>query len=102
MVGKKRRWGNVVSCYHLLNVDVEDRWLWKLYSTTKGYSMSNAYNYLTWVDVINLLEDINILWLKVVPLKVSLFVWQMLLDRITTKDKYHRRGISNYDDQTCT
>ena len=39
------------------------------------------------------MEDNNIFfWLKAVPLKVSIFVWQFLLNRLPTKDNLHIKG----------
>lgn len=44
------------------------------------------------MEINNSMEDNNILWLKVVPLKVSSFVWQFLLNRLPTKDNLHMTG----------
>jgi hypothetical protein len=40
-------------------------------------------------------------WLKVVPLKVNLFVWRLLLNRIPSKDNLMRRNVVPLDDCYC-
>ncbi|XP_024640724.1 uncharacterized protein [Medicago truncatula] len=41
------------------------------------------------------------LWHKEVPLKVVLFAWRLLRDRLPTKDNLHRRHVLGVDDQYC-
>jgi len=50
------------------------------------------------MEIINPLEGNINFWFKAVPL----FVWTMLLDRIPSKDNLQRKGVLNYNDQTCT
>jgi len=41
------------------------------------------------------------LWHKQVPLKVSVFVWRLLRNRLPTKDNLLRRRIIQHDDTSC-
>jgi len=76
----------------VLQVDLADRWVWKLHSTHK-YTVHSAYSYLTSVDN-NISEDFkHFLWLKVVLLKVNIFVWRLFLNRLATKDNLHKRNV---------
>ncbi|XP_024634465.1 uncharacterized protein [Medicago truncatula] len=76
----------------VLQVDVSDRWEWKLLPT-KSYSVQSAYSYLTAVDT-NISEDFDqFLWLKAVPLKVNIFVWRLFMNRLATKDNLCKRNV---------
>lgn len=95
MSGEARRWrgrlfaweGKLVGeCVELLSlvvlqVSVEDRWIWKIHYSHR-YIVSRAYNILTVVDRDNYSENSPALWLKAVPLKVSLFAWCLLFNRV--------------------
>jgi hypothetical protein len=37
---------------------------------------------------------VDIIWNKIVPLKMSLFAWRMLQDRLSTKDNLVRRDVT--------
>jgi len=41
------------------------------------------------------------IWHKDVPLKVVLFVWRLIRDRLPTKDNLHRRHVIDYDVLIC-
>jgi len=41
------------------------------------------------------------MWLKAVPLKVSIFVWRLFLNRIPTRDKLFQRRVLAESDQSC-
>jgi len=76
----------------VLQVDMSDRWVWKLHST-HTYTVQSAYSYLTAVDT-TINEDVNqFLWLKAVPLKVNIFVWHLFLNRLATKDTLRKRNV---------
>jgi len=45
-----------------------------------------------------LVDDV---WLKQVPLKVSLFVWRLFRNRLPTKDNLLRRHVLHLDNITC-
>ena len=62
----------------ILQDHVDDRWRWSL-DPINGYSVKGTYRFLTIVDSLpnqNLSVDV---WLKQVPLKVSLFAWRLFL-----------------------
>jgi len=88
-----------------LQVDDVDRWVWKVHSSNK-YTVSRVYYRLTEEDdhVINdngHLTDNHLWWLKVVPLKVSLFAWCLLLNRVPTRDNLLiRRCVLSPNDQS--
>ena len=44
----------------------------------------------------------HILWLKEVPLKVSLFAWRFLQNRIPVEENLLRRHALSINDQLCT
>jgi len=44
-------------------------------------------------------QDVNLIWHKQVPLKVSIFAWRLLRDRIPTKSNLLARGVIN--SQAC-
>lgn len=43
----------------------------------------------------------NIVWIKVVPLKLSFFAWCLLLIRFPTKSNLFRTGVLHHNDQRC-
>jgi len=71
---------------------VADRRVWKIHPF-QLYTVKSAYNNLTAAEVDFNLGFNHVLWLKVVPLKVNIFVWPLLLNRILTKDNLVRRHI---------
>jgi hypothetical protein len=71
--------------YVLLQVDVVDRWVWKLHHSQR-YTIKSVYNNLTTVDVNFNMGFNHMLWLKAVPLKINIFVWRLFLNQIPTKD----------------
>jgi len=84
----------------VLQDNTSNRWRWLL-DTINGYSIKGTYHYLTSADTPPdrvLLDDI---WHKQVPLKVSLFVWRLLRNRLPTKDTLVRRHILIAEDNTC-
>jgi hypothetical protein len=44
----------------------------------------------------------HVLWLKVVPLKVNIFIWCLFLKRLATKDNLFRRHNLENDDNFCS
>lgn len=62
---------------------------------SEKYFVKGTYQLLTQdfsVKEINLLDVKDIVWSKVVPLKVSVFSRKLLQNRLPTKDKLFRRG----------
>jgi len=74
-----------------------DKWRWIL-DPVKGYFVRGTYQYLTSpiAPVERGLSDM--VWLKQVPLKVSVFVWRLLRNRLPTKDNLVRRIVLQHAD----
>ncbi|KAK2404810.1 hypothetical protein QL285_054116 [Trifolium repens] len=83
-----------------LQVDSLDRWLWRP-DPVSGYSVRDAYQLLTSQEAVILGEADDLLWHKQVPLKVSIFAWRLLRDRLPTKTNLVTRGILSPDLDTC-
>jgi hypothetical protein len=60
-----------------------DVWRWQPDSDA-GYSVRGAYQLLTSQDSFTLGEAEDLVWHKQVPLKVSIFAWRLLRDRLPT------------------
>ncbi|KAK2449895.1 hypothetical protein QL285_009049 [Trifolium repens] len=60
-----------------------------------------SFQLLTSHDVFVLGEAEDLLWHKQVPLKVSIFVWHLLRDRLPTKTNLDDRGIISSDLHFC-
>jgi len=77
-----------------------DRWRWLL-DPVLGYTVKGAYHLLTSVEeppARGLFDD---LWHKHVPLKVSLFAWRLLHNRLPTHDNLVRRRVLHHDANQC-
>ena len=61
----------------------------------------SAYKFLTANAPIDGAESVPYLWHKDVPLKVVLFAWRLLRDRLPTKDNLFRRHVVIINDQFC-
>jgi len=70
--------------------------------TSQCYSISRAYNKLTEVDMNEHQNPHKFVWLKVVPLKVSIFAWRLFRNRVPTKDNLLHRRILTSDELGCT
>ena len=79
-----------------LQVHKEDHWTWKADSSS-SYTVRSAYNAITLQGT----ETVLSVWHKDVPLKVLLFMWRLLRDRLSTKNNLHRRRVLDFDDQFC-
>jgi len=84
--------------YRILLVDVSlqplyfDVWQW-LPDPDGGYSVRGAYAMLTAQETQHDGQDVDLIWHKQVPLKVSIFAWRMLHDRLPTKSNLEARGV---------
>jgi hypothetical protein len=56
---------------------------------------------LTSQEAVTLGDAEDLLWHKQVPLKVSIFLWRLLRDRLPTKTNLVTRGILSPDLDTC-
>ncbi|GAU46898.1 hypothetical protein TSUD_296770 [Trifolium subterraneum] len=85
---------------YFLQDGVSDRWVWKLHPS-KVYTVKSAYSYLTASNVNHNEGFDSFLWLKVVPLKVNIFIWRLFLNRLSTKDNLHKRGVLDDSQIMC-
>lgn len=77
-----------------LSPNVTDRWVW-LPDPVGGYTVRGAYDVLTSQDQIIEASVTDLVWHKQVPLKVSVFAWRLLRDRLPTKmNLIHRRVLA--------
>lgn len=63
-------------------MEMADWWVWNLRSS-KQYTVKSAYGNLTSIDL-----DFNVgfkyvLWLKMVPLKFNIFVYSLMLNKLS-------------------
>jgi hypothetical protein len=80
--------------------DIEnEKWVWLLNSSKKSFARS-VYVYLISIYS-NVIVAHNNVWLTAALLKVSLFVWWLLLNRIPTKANFLSRGIVTNNDCRC-
>ncbi|GAU34577.1 hypothetical protein TSUD_29230 [Trifolium subterraneum] len=77
-----------------------DKWIWRP-DPSIGYSVGNAYHLLTHLVPVALATHNDVIWNKVVPLKVSLFAWRLLNNRLPSKDNLTRRGMHLEDSELC-
>jgi len=105
LIRQPRKEYMVRECVSLLNnivlqENIKDQWRWLL-DLIHGYSVSGTYCFLTDTDdqvAASLLTDV---WHKLVPTKVSMFVWSLLQDRISTKSNLVRRHVLQSTDNLC-
>jgi hypothetical protein len=95
-------WGSVMLLHNVVLQETStDTWRWML-DPIHGYSVRSTYHFLTTsgeaVDR-SLVDDV---WHKLIPSKVSLFVWRLLHDRLPTKDNLARRRVIQAADTACT
>ncbi|GJZ55138.1 RNA-directed DNA polymerase, eukaryota [Tanacetum coccineum] len=79
---------NVVQHYALS--PQTDRWVWSGDGTGQ-FSVSSARQIIDRRTLI--VEDVQTRWLKEVPIKVNIFVWKMLLNKLPTRVNLSKRGL---------
>ena len=84
----------------VLQDNIADRWRWIL-DPINNYSVKATYHYLTRHDVMAEHIIYAAAWLKQVPLKVLVFVWRLLCNRLPTKDNLLRQRVLQHDDTLC-
>ncbi|CAJ2637850.1 unnamed protein product [Trifolium pratense] len=88
----------------LLNIFLQahsvDRWQWRPDLDT-GYSVRGAYQLLTSHVTVSMDEADNLIWHPQVPLKVSIFAWRLLRDRLPTKVNLVTRGVLSSTAHSC-
>jgi hypothetical protein len=85
---------------------VDDTWVWKP-GLNGIVSVKSTYVFLD--HLLNNYEPLSSLlsfafkfiWKSGVPSKVCAFSWQLLLDRVPTRDNLHRRGVLNVANTLC-
>jgi len=94
--------GDLILFLHNVNllVDNVDRWRCALEST-HTFSVRSAYKYLILQPPLVSSVDALSLWHKDVPLKVVLFGWCLLRDRLPTKDNLLRHGVIDQASRQC-
>jgi len=75
--------------------------VWKLHSSN-CYTVSSAYNNFTVVDKDNSMSFTLMVWIKVVPLKISIFAWRLILNGISTEDNLIRWRIIAHANHNCS
>jgi hypothetical protein len=83
-----------------LQVTREDRWLWRLDSSSI-YTVRSAYKFLN--EHLNHVAEVQLpsFLHKDVPLKVGLFAWRLFCDRLSTKDNLFRCRVIDLYAQFC-
>jgi hypothetical protein len=71
--------------------NVSDVWVW-IPNPVGGYSVRGAYDFLTSADT-HLHSALDLVWHHQVPLKVSIFAWRLLRNRLPTKSNLVAKGI---------
>jgi len=85
----------------VLQDGVEDRWHWNLHPTHNS-TVSSAYQLLSTTNTNPHTVPFDLIWHKVVPLKVCLFAWCLLQNRISTTNNLTWRGVFHNLDQLCS
>lgn len=83
-----------------LQDSVLDRWLW-LPNHDDGYSVRGVYDMLTSQEQPQLHHNVDLIWHKQVPLKVSILAWRLMRDRLPTKLNLANRGIPSVEERLC-
>lgn len=84
----------------ILQDTILDRWRC-VHEPIIGYTVRGTYKLLTSSVPTAEYASVHAVWLKQVPLKVSVFVWRLLRNRLPTKDNLERRRVLHHEDSTC-
>ncbi|XP_024630828.1 uncharacterized protein [Medicago truncatula] len=84
----------------LLFPNVSDIWVC-LPAPSDGYTIRGAYHVLTSQDHSDAATDAELVWHKQVPLKVSVFAWRLLRDRLPMKTNLIARQVLSPDMSLC-
>ncbi|GAU34304.1 hypothetical protein TSUD_20100 [Trifolium subterraneum] len=69
-----------------------DIWQWQP-DPDKCYSVCGAYRLLTSQDLVTLEVAAGLIWQTLIPLKVFIFAWRLLRDRLPTKSNLVTRAL---------
>lgn len=85
----------------ILQVNKEDRWVWLMHFS-HCYNVSNVYNLLIAVGGDNQPDSSSPIQLKIVTiLKIVVFAWRLLRNRLPTKTNSVRHDVLIINDRTC-
>jgi hypothetical protein len=84
----------------LPQVNTFDQWRWQL-DPSEGYVIRCVYHLLTSQEPHRFIAVSKFIWYKDVSLKISLFAWRLLHNRLPTKDNLVRRDIIPHESQLC-
>jgi len=92
----------ILQMYNVVLRDTSiDTWRWLL-DPIHGYTARGTYHFLTTSGADVHISHVDEVWHKCIPVKVSLFVWRLLCDRLPTKNNLLRRGVLQATDTVCT
>jgi len=81
----------------VLQEHIEDTWRWLL-DPTHGYSVRGAYSFLTTsAELVDRSQVVDV-WHNNILSKVSVFVWHLLRNRLSTKDNLVWRRVISLED----
>jgi len=95
----------LVECRNFINgfvlqSDIPNRWQWDP-DIVDGYTVRGVYQILATQTLPSDDGVLDLVWHKQVPLKVSIFAWRLLQDRLPTKINLMRRGIIHHEAARC-
>ena len=85
----------------VLQDHTNDNWKWLL-NPIQHYYVHRVYQFLASADEPTYRHHISNVWHRQVPLKVSLFGWRLLRNRLPTKDNLLRRQVIASKNTLCT
>lgn len=83
-----------------LQTTIADCWQW-LPDVSGGYYVRGSYEMINSQTTRQTRLDLNLVWHKQVPLKVSIFAWHLLCDRLPTKSNLATRGVLSLESRQC-
>lgn len=83
-----------------LQTSVSNVWQW-LPDPSWGYSVRGVYDMLTSKESPQMQNDLELIQHKQVSLKVTIFAWRLLRDRLPTKSNFPNRGILSFEACLC-
>jgi hypothetical protein len=72
--------------------NVSDKWVWTP-DPVRGYTVRGAYDLLTIGVTPSMDTPLELVWHHQVPLKVSIFAWRLIQDRLPMKANLEMRGV---------
>ena len=85
-----------MTCF-LLHDNINDKWTWK-HDSVEDYTVKGV---LMATNELSIKMHLELIWSKLVPLKVTLFAWRTINDIIHTKDNLRRKEVFPANSITC-